>query len=149
MLRGEVTIRPMEERDIPQIAALERENFYPPWSEDAYREEMKNPMARVFVAASDDTVAGYLGLRQVLDEASINNVAVVRQFRGRGLGKGLLEAALAYAGEHGAALLTLEVRASNTPAIRLYEEYGFKRVGLRRRFYHRPTEDAILYNYYF
>ena len=149
MLRGEVTIRPMEEGDIPQIAYLERESFYPPWSEDAYREEMKNPMARVFVAASGDTVAGYLGLRQVLDEASVNNFAVDCRFRGRGLGKRLLEAALAYAGEHGATVITLEVRASNTPAIHLYEAYGFKRVGLRRGFYHRPTEDALLYNYYF
>ncbi len=137
-------LTPMTEEHIPQIAALERACFSHPWSEDALRDELWNDSAVVVVAEGEDgTVLGYVGLQTVLDEGYINNVAVDPRFRRQGVAGQLVEAFLRF-GAARLAFLTLEVRASNAPAIALYKKYGFTQVGRRRDYYDDPKEDALL-----
>lgn len=137
-------LTPMTEEHIPQIAALERACFSHPWSEDALRAELWNDSAVVIAAEGEDgTVLGYAGLQTVLDEGYINNVAVDPRFRRQGVAGQLVEAFLRF-GAARLAFLTLEVRASNAPAIALYEKYGFTQVGRRRDYYDDPREDALL-----
>ena len=137
-------LTPMTEEHIPQIAALERACFSHPWSEDALRDELWNDSAVVIVAEGEDgTVLGYAGLQTVLDEGYINNVAVDPRFRRQGVAGQLIEAFLRF-GAAKLAFLTLEVRASNAPAIALYEKYGFTQAGRRRDYYDDPREDALL-----
>ena len=137
-------LTPMTAEHIPQIAALERACFSHPWSEDMLREELWNDAA-VFVAAEgeDGTVLGYAGLQTVLDEGYINNVAVDPRFRRQGVADELIAAFVRF-GKAKLAFLTLEVRASNAPAIALYEKHGFQEVGRRKDYYDDPKEDAIL-----
>ena len=135
---------PMTEELIPQIAALERECFSHPWSEDMLREALWNECAVIVAAVAEDgTVVGYAGLQTVLDEGYIGNVAVAPAYRRQGVGDELIAAFVRF-GAAKLAFLTLEVRASNTPAIRLYEKHGFREVGRRKNYYDDPKEDAIL-----
>ena len=134
----------MTAEHIPQIAALERACFSRPWSEDMLREELWNDAAVILVAEGEDgTVLGYAGLQTVMDEGYINNVAVDSRFRRQGVADELV-AALVRFGRAKLAFLTLEVRASNAPAIALYEKYGFQRAGLRPKYYDKPREDAVI-----
>lgn len=137
-------LTPMTAEHIPQIAALERVCFSHPWSEDMLREGLWNESAVIIVAEGEDgTVLGYAGLQTVLDEGYINNVAVDEQFRRQGVADELISAFVRF-GQAKLAFLTLEVRASNEPAIALYKKHGFSEVGRRTNYYDDPKEDAIL-----
>lgn len=135
---------PMTDELVPGIAALERKCFSRPWSEDALRAELDNEHAR-FLAAVDESgrVMGYAGLHCILDEGYIDNVAVDPDVRRQGIAGTILEQFLRL-GESGLAFLTLEVRASNAPAIALYEKYGFVQAGRRKNYYDDPREDALI-----
>lgn len=137
-------LTPMTAEHIPQVAALERACFSRPWSEDMLREELWNDSAVIVVAEGEDgTVLGYAGLQTVLDEGYINNVAVDERFRRQGVAGELLAAFIRF-GKARLAFLTLEVRASNAPAIALYAKHGFREVGRRKNYYDDPKEDAVL-----
>ena len=122
------------------LASIERRCFSDPWPEPV----IARMLDRFTVCLDGDALAGYIVLSIVLDEGSIDNVAVVPEFRRRGIADLLLS----HAEEQGRALklafLTLEVRAGNEPAIRLYEKHGFVEVGRRKNYYEKPREDAIL-----
>lgn len=135
-----MTIRKAGPEDVPAIAALEEECFSEPWPEDMIGRLREN----FTVALAEETVAGYLVLSTVLDEGNIDNVAVSPAYRRRGIADALVENAVARGRESGLAVLMLEVRASNIPAIRLYEKHGFVTVGRRKNYYTKPREDAIL-----
>jgi len=140
---------PMTMEHIPQIAALERACFSHPWSEDALRSELWNDSAVVIVAEGEDgTVIGYAGLQTVLDEGYINNVAVDERFRRQGVADELIAAFVRF-GQARLAFLTLEVRASNAPAIALYAKHGFAEAGRRKNYYEDPKEDAVLMTVHF
>ena len=120
---------------------MEAACFADPWPADL----IGRLLDRFSVALEDDgSVAGYLALSSVLDEGSIDNVAVRPDCRRRGIGDALLQDAAERAREKGLAFLTLEVRASNGPAVGLYEKHGFSAVGRRKNYYEHPREDAIL-----
>lgn len=134
----------MTAEHIPQIAELERSCFSHPWSEEMLRQELWNDAGAVIVAEGEDgTVLGYAGLQTVLDEGYLNNVAVDPRFRRQGVAEALMEALIRF-GRAKLAFLTLEVRASNAPAIGLYGKAGFEQVGRRKHYYDDPKEDAIL-----
>ena len=142
-------LTPMTEEHIPQIAALERACFSRPWSEDSLRGELWNEAAVIIVAEGEDgAVLGYAGLQTVLDEGYINNVAVDEKFRRQGVADELISAFVRF-GQAKLAFLTLEVRASNAPAIALYAKHGFGEVGRRKNYYEDPREDAVLMTVYF
>lgn len=123
-------------------AALESLCIPEPWSFDSFRSETRKTGGIVLAAVSDDgEVAGLLTACCVLDEAEITNVAVHPGCRRQGVAGLLLEALFQEIGE---ASVFLEVRESNFPAIGLYQKYGFRQVGVRKRFYSDPVEDAVL-----
>ena len=127
---------------VEAIAALERRCF----PADAWPADMIGRLRESFTVALDENggVAGYLVLTTVLDEGSIDNVAVDPARRRQGIADALVADAESRGRTQGLAFLTLEVRASNDPAIRLYERHGFRAVGRRKNYYEKPREDAIL-----
>lgn len=144
MPKSNVDIKPLEEYHIEQMAALELVCFSSPWSADMIREELLNPCAHYWCAEMDGALVGYVGVQVILDEGYITNIAVSPQMRRCGIAKRLLETLIFNMLEQGLAFLTLEVRAGNEPAIALYHQFGFQKVGERPRYYTQPVEDAHL-----
>ena len=137
-------IVPMDRSHIPQVAALEKECFSSPWSEAMLEDALFDPQASFIVAEDEEgNILGYAGLHVILDEGYIDNVAVERDARRHGVASALLDVFCRFAAAN-LAFLSLEVRASNAPAIGLYEKYGFQRAGLRPGYYQDPKEDAII-----
>ena len=138
-------IVPMGPEHIPKVAALERACFpADPWSEALFREALDNPAAAVLLAQGEGgSLLGYAVVSAVLDEGSLDNIAVAPDVRRQGVGDALMKALTGFAREN-LAVLTLEVRVSNAPAIALYEKYGFAPVGRRKNYYSVPREDALL-----
>ena len=135
---------PMTAELIPAIAEIERLCFSQPWSENALHEELFNDTACFIAAVSENgETLGYAGLHCILDEGYIDNIAVRPEYRRQGVAAELLKAFLRF-GNAKLTFLTLEVRASNLPAISLYGKYGFKEVGRRKNYYSAPVEDALL-----
>ena len=139
-----VTVRAMVAEDVPELAALERENFSDPWSEASFEAELKNPHGITLVAEADMETAGYLNAFLVGGNLHINTFCVAVEQRGKGIASALMEQLLEIAVSSGAEDATLEVREGNTPAQALYRKYGFIPVGVRKRFYREPEEDAVL-----
>ena len=107
-------------------------------------EELFNPQAGFLVAEDDEgNILGYAGLHVILDEGYIDNIAVEPDARRHGVASALLDVYCRF-GATNLSFLTLEVRASNVPAIRLYEKHGFQQVGLRPGYYQLPREDAVI-----
>lgn len=138
-------IVPMGPEHIPKVAALERVCFpADPWSEALFREALDNPAAAVLLAQGEGgSLLGYAVVSAVLDEGNLDNIAVAPDVRRQGVGDALMKALTGFAREN-LAVLTLEVRVSNAPAIALYEKYGFAPVGRRKNYYSVPREDALL-----
>ena len=136
-------IVPMEQQHIERLAEIERACFHAPWSEHALQEELDKG---IFLVALDEqgVPAGYVGCQTVLDEGYITNVAVCPEYRRQGIAGQLLQELADRAVMQKLAFVTLEVRASNAPAIALYEKAGYVPVGQRKNFYRAPTEDAVL-----
>ena len=137
-------IRKMKKEDILQLAELEKLCFSDPWSVSAFEYELKNPLSLWLVAAEGGTVAGYIGSQTVMGETDMMNVAVDPSYRRQGIAEQLIEKLIEGVKQKGAICLLLEVRASNAPAIRLYEKLGFSQVGRRPSYYRNPKEDALI-----
>ena len=124
---------------------VERSSFPVPWPANAFRHELtQNRNARYVVARSGQEIAGYAGLWLMVDEAHITTFAVHPDHRRRRIGERLLQRLFEIAVVMNAEWLTLEVRASNLAAQKLYEKYGFRRAGVRRRYYSDNNEDALI-----
>ncbi len=134
---------PLTEDMAPALYELERVCFAHPWTENMFREEVKNPAAHYKILTDGHRPIAYMGLWQVADEGHITNIAVHPDYRRRGLGKQLISEFIRFAGERNLSLLTLEVRESNAPAISLYESLGFSLVG-KRKHYYEGKETALL-----
>jgi len=132
--------------DLDGVLAIEAASFNNPTTREWYEAELKRPeVCFIYVLRTPGTpVAGFCAFWLVIDQAHINNLAVLPELRGHGLGTQLLEAVIAEATQLGAILLTLEVRQSNAPALRLYEKAGFTREGVRKNYYTNPIEDALV-----
>lgn len=133
---------PMNASHTAQIAALERECFSDPWSENSIRQELENELSFWLVAEEDGEVVGYVGSQTVLGESDVMNLAVSPNRRRRGIAKALMQALEAHLAQAGSEKLTLEVRASNNAAIALYTRLGFRQIGVRPNYYFHPKEDA-------
>lgn len=144
MKPSNIILRPMDETHVSQVAMIERLCFSLPWTEACIAKELTNPLSCWLVAMDGDTVAGYIGSQSVLGEADIMNVAVAPQFRRRGIAEALLGELQQVLKAQGVYCLTLEVRVSNDAAIALYEKLGYREVGRRPNYYHRPKEDALI-----
>lgn len=144
-----IAYREMTRADISQVAEMERGIFSMPWSEQGFLEALEDPKG-VYVLAIDENVegqekiVGYCGLYLILEEGYINQVAVAKDYRGRHIGYEMVNYMLALSKEKGMLACSLEVRVSNQTAIRLYEKCGFVSEGIRKNFYEKPAEDAMI-----
>ena len=137
-------IRKMRREDVPQVAALERLCFSDPWSEASISSELENPISLWLVAEADGVVQGYIGSQFVSPDCDIMNLAVAPDARRQQLGRTLLQSLIDELHRYGMERLFLEVRASNAPAQALYASFDFEQVGLRKKYYVNPTEDALI-----
>ena len=138
-------ITEMTEKHVAQVAELEKICFgIAAWSENSIASELKNQLSLWLVALDGETVAGYVGSQTVMDESDMMNVAVHPDCRRQGIAEELVNALTDALREKESRCLTLEVRASNEPAKKLYEKLGFVSVGLRKNYYRNPREDALI-----
>ncbi len=140
---GNMRIVPLEPRHIKEIARLEELCFAEPWSEEGILEAYRLG-TRFFVAEEAGSLIGYIGVKAVIDEGYITNIAVFPQYRRKGVASSLLNKVFAFAKEKRLSFVSLEVRPSNTAAVSLYEKAGFKEEGRRKDFYRLPREDALI-----
>lgn len=135
----------MSEEDLDEVLAIERDSFLTPWTRDNFRFEIRsNPFARNDVVRKDGRVVAYACVWIVGDELKINNIAVHRDWRRRGLGTAVLLHLLRRARAEGCADAELEVRPSNLEARRLYERHGFRETRRRKGYYQDTREDALV-----
>ena len=139
-----ITVCNMTSQHVAQVAALEKRCFADPWSENSVAAELEHDYSLWVVALEEDTVVGYVGAQISFEEADMMNVAVHPDHRRKGIAESVIDALIAQLKERGCAGLSLEVRASNIPAITLYEKMEFTQVGLRRNYYRNPKEDALI-----
>lgn len=137
-------IIPMTDAHVDAVADLEAICFADPWSANSVASELTNPLSCWLVALEADTVVGYIGSQTVMGETDMMNVAVHPDHRRKGIAVSLIHALVQKLKECESHCLTLEVRASNAPAIALYEKLGFTEAGRRRNYYRNPKEDALI-----
>lgn len=140
----EPSVRRMNLEDLDGILEVENQSFSIPWSRRMFEDELFNPKACYFILESSGKVVGYIGVWKILDEGHITNVAVHPDYRRKGFGRLLIGTLIENARDWGLVALTLEVRVSNTPAISLYESFGFYSAGTRKRYYSDNNEDALI-----
>ena len=134
----------MNAAHVAQVAQLEKICFSDPWSERSIASELDNQLAFWLVATEGETVAGYIGSQTVMDETDMMNVAVHPDFRRQGIAETLIQSLVEHLKTMDSHCLTLEVRASNVPAIALYEKLDFREIGRRKNYYRNPKEDALI-----
>ena len=137
-------IRTMQKGDVAAVAALEAQIFPMPWSAAGFADTLPREDVIFLVAYEQDELLGYVGIYCTLDEGEITNVAVAPAARRRGIARALLTELKQQLACRNVARIVLEVRVSNEPAIRLYEQLGFSVLGVRKNFYEKPTEDAYI-----
>lgn len=137
-------IRPLRKEDIPAAAALEKKYFTCPWSENSLRESMDNPNASFLGAYEGRSLLGYGGIYVVCGEGEITDIVVEESFRKKGIGERLTRGLTEKAFREGAQKVFLEVRKSNDAALGCYEKCGYQCVGVRKNFYEKPMEDAVV-----
>jgi ribosomal-protein-alanine N-acetyltransferase len=140
----ELTIREMQENDIPAIMGIERNSFTTPWSEISFLSEIykKNGISKVAFFA--EKLIGYICVNYVLHEAHLLNLAVHQDFRRQGIGTILMNDILGELKKKGAVFIYLEVRVSNTVAQAFYKRLGLAAESRRKKYYAHPDEDALL-----
>ena len=139
-----MTITKMRPEHVSQVAELEKLCFSDPWSEKSVASELENELALWLVALEGETLAGYVGSQTVMGETDMMNIAVSPAFRRQGIARELIQALIRELKERESHSLTLEVRASNAPALALYESLGFSQVGRRPGYDRTPKEDALI-----
>ncbi len=143
-MSSSISIEPMKQDHIPGLVKIENACFSRPWTHDGFAAELDSSTANFYVALSDGVPVGYIGFQAVLDEGYVDNIAVLPEYRRRGIAKKLMETAFERCAVLGLSFLSLEVRKSNAAAIALYESYQFKTEGIRKNFYSAPREDALM-----
>ena len=136
---------PLRYKHLRQMAEIEKEAFDMPWTENMFIPEVNSENATYVVGTRGEEVICYGGFHTVLDEAHITNIAVKSTSRGKGIGRFLFATLLAKAKEAGAKLVTLEVKTTNTAAISLYESFGFKVAGVRKRYYNNLYDAYVMW----
>lgn len=147
MLR--IRFREMKEEDLREVLRIERLSFPTPWSYSLFKQEMLNILSGTMVAEAENengqpSTVGYTCFWNIGDEIHITNIAIDPPYRRKGIGERMLRQIMEMGREEGMRLMTLEVRASNTPAQRMYRKLGFIPVGTRKGYYADNGEDAII-----
>lgn len=141
-----IIIRGLQYKDVDAVCRLEESAFSMPWHRISFIEMLENPNALYLVAVDErDQVIGCGGLRAIVGEGDISNVVVKKECRRKQIASRLMTELLKRGMEEFQLTeFTLEVRVSNEPAIHLYEKFGFRSEGIRKNFYEKPKEDAMI-----
>lgn len=138
-------LRSWEEKDLPLLAEIEDRCFpCDAWSQGMLSEVLKAPYQWSVLAEKDGEIYGYACMVSLFETAELLNIAVDTAYRGRGIGERLLTAVHDQAKERGAERILLEVRASNAPAIALYEKHGYIKIAVRKRYYANGEDADIM-----
>ena len=138
-------IRLVQRRDVPDLLVIENAQFPEPWTKGMLLDEIQNVETRRYtVAEQKGTIVGYLGVMFVLDELHINTIGTLPGFERRGIASSLLKEMWPVAIERGVTKASLEVAVSNVGAQALYYRFGFAPVGVRKNYYERIKEDALV-----
>lgn len=145
VLQLQYAFRPMREADLDSIVAIEKVIFPYPWTRGNFSDSLNSGYS-CWVMHQGQEIIGYAVLMMVLDEAHLLNISIAQPYQGQGLGRVLLDYMMQAARRHGGENMFLEVRPSNTAALRLYESMGFNEMAIRRNYYptHHGREDAVL-----
>jgi len=135
---------PIDRTHLDAVMAIEAEAYPEPWTRGMFLQEVESDRSYFYVMALSGQIIGYGGFWLVLDEAHITSVTVRDTHRGKGIGRLLMEFLLRTAREQRAHIATLEVRLSNLKARNLYLSLGFRPVGIRKEYYPRSGEDALV-----
>ena len=141
---SKIRYEPLTEDYFGRIMLIEHEAYPEPWTVGMFRDEVRSDRSFFYVALLEDDLIGYAGFWQILDEAHITSVTVSKAYRGQGFGREQLNHLMAQGRAVGVSTYTLEVRESNIPALRLYESMGFQAVGVRKGYYSKTQEDAVV-----
>lgn len=141
---AKVRIVPLEKQHIPAILEIEAKANGSPWSARSFENELDHAHGVFLVALDQARVVGYGGMWLMIDEAHVTTLAVDEEARRNGVGLRVMNALLEEAKQRGMLCCTLEVRASNEPALALYEKMGFVRAGVRKQYYPDNREDAVI-----
>lgn len=142
-----IEISKLTHDDLEGIYEVEKDSFPIPWPISSFEEELKNILATYLVAKIDKKIVGYIGMWFVMDECHITNIAVLSEYRNRGIATKLINEMLNLCKEHGTTYIMLEVRESNIPAQKLYSKFNFTEEVVRKDYYKNPNgtrEDAIV-----
>lgn len=136
----------MSYEDLPDVHVMEKNCFTTPWDMSSFKYELMHKSSILKVAVFGSRIISYVCIRTILDITYVLNLVVIPEFRRMGIGTRLLRDGLKEltALRPDTVLILLEVRESNTPAIKLYENFGFKTIGKRTEYYHKPNEDAVI-----
>lgn len=137
-------IRLMKNQDLAQVAEIEKQIFSMPWSEKAFSDSLNSENTIYVVAEEDGKVKAYCGMYLSFEEGNITNVAVAPEYRRKNIAQRMLDYIMEEAKKKGITDIFLEVRETNTGAIALYEKNGFKEAGIRKDFYEKPVENALI-----
>lgn len=144
---GETTqliLRAMTPEDADAVAAIEEKSFAMPWTRDDFWREAQNELATYIVGELYGRIVAYAGAWVSFNQAEVMSIAVEPELRGQGVGTILFGELIKTVKVRGATAITLEVRTSNTAAIKLYESFGLKSVGRRKGYYIDNGEDALI-----
>lgn len=139
-----MNFRYMRKEDLEQVCAIEQTLFTRPWKRQDFLDALSKEENIYLVVEDKQQILGYCGVWGVAGEGQITNVAVKKEYQGRGVGAALLGYTLKEGESRKLDAYTLEVRVSNHAALHLYEKLGFHSAGIRKDFYDLPQEDAII-----
>lgn len=143
---SDITIEPMTKEDVEFVTKIEEEAYGKHhWSKSSFYDEMSNNLAKYYVAKTDDgEIVGYAGTWHIIDEGHITTIAVKNDYLRNHIGEAIIHRIIEDCYKNEIKYLTLEVRVSNIPAIKLYEKYGFQSLGTRKGYYQDNDEDALI-----
>ena len=133
--------------DLEQMKDTLYSDFDNFWSYNVLKQELENKNTTYIVAKENNEVVGFAGISICLDEATLNNIVVKKSYRNRGIGGELLESLIELCAELHISTFTLEVDTENEPAIHLYEKFGFKNLGIRKKYYNNSRDAFIMTKY--
>jgi len=138
-------VRPMRSGDVERVVSIESASFSSAWQPSTFASLLDRPGVEMWVLEHPTAgVVGYSVLWCTLDQGELANIALAEGHRGKGWGALLLRSTLDVGRAQGVVSVFLEVRASNEVAIGLYERFGFGQIGVRKRYYQSPKEDALV-----
>ena len=143
---SEINISKMTKDDVEAVVKIEEEAYgRHHWAKSSFYDEMSNNLAKYYVAKlSDGEIVGYAGTWHIIDEGHITTIAVKNEYLRNHIGESIIKAIIDDCYRNNIKYMTLEVRISNVPAIKLYEKYGFQSLGTRKGYYQDNDEDALI-----